>query len=159
MNKNYNDVNVIVNDEFSENVFVCPICGRTFKGFGNNPYPVAEGTCCDECNQTVVMMRRKLRFMKDSIKSAVMNISRENPISGFYNEEFAVGIFRSRKNKLEVMVLSNGYQYEKEVQSTIQNYIDNNCNDKVLYNIPFYTTSMAKKTLAPYLSECDIYNS
>ena len=105
------------------------------------------------------MMRRKLRFMKDSIKSAVMNISRENPISCFYNEEFAVGIFRSRKNKLEVMVLSNGYQYEKEVQSTIQNYIDNNCNDKVLYNIPFYTTSMAKKTLAPYLSECDIYNS
>ena len=133
MNKNYNEVNVIVNDEFCENVFVCPICGRTFKGFGNNPYPVADGTCCDECNQTVVMMRRKLRFMKDSIKSAVMNISRENPISGFYNEEFAVGIFRSRKNKLEVMVLSNGYQYEKEVQSTIQNYIDNKNKKRTKY--------------------------
>lgn len=159
MNKNYADVNVIVNDEFCEDVFVCPICRRTFKGFGNNPYPVAEGRCCNECNDTVIMMRLNLHFMIENIEKAVMNISRDNPIMGFYNEEYVVGIFRNRRNKLEAMVLTNGYQYEKELQSTIQNYIDNTYDDKILYNIPYYTASMAKETMTPYLSKTNIHNS
>ena len=32
---------------------ICCICGKEFKGYGNNPYPVnkEEGArCCDECN-------------------------------------------------------------------------------------------------------------
>ena len=40
---------------------VCCICGKRFKGYGNNPEPVKpfeEGVCCDECNETVVMTAR-----------------------------------------------------------------------------------------------------
>ena len=159
MNKKYNEVNVIVNDEFSENVFVCPICGRTFKGFGNNPYPIAEGRCCNECNGTVIMMRLMLSSLEKEIDKSVKSISRNSPISGFVCEKFVMGVFRNRLNKLEVVVLSNGYQYENEVRSTIQNYIDDNHNNKPLYNIPFRTTTMVKTCLAPLLAECNIYNS
>ena len=39
----------------------CSICGKSFKGYGNNPEPVQrwfKGACCDECNMTVVMPAR-----------------------------------------------------------------------------------------------------
>lgn len=37
----------------------CCICHKHFKGYGNNPYPVAEdGRCCDECNIKVVIPAR-----------------------------------------------------------------------------------------------------
>lgn len=38
----------------------CCICGKSFKGHGHNPHPIAnEGVCCDECNAKVVMKRIK----------------------------------------------------------------------------------------------------
>ena len=40
---------------------ICCICGKEFKGYGNNPYPVnkEEGArCCDECNDKVVIPAR-----------------------------------------------------------------------------------------------------
>ena len=37
----------------------CCICGKEFKGWGNNPYPVKmEGVCCDECNLKAVIPAR-----------------------------------------------------------------------------------------------------
>ena len=39
----------------------CIICGETFEGKGNNPYPLAsfeEGVCCDDCNRDVVIPAR-----------------------------------------------------------------------------------------------------
>lgn len=37
----------------------CVICGESFKGEGNNPWPVAfEGVCCDECNYGLVLAAR-----------------------------------------------------------------------------------------------------
>ena len=37
----------------------CCICGKTFTGWGNNPWPVAEdGECCDECNIIKVIPAR-----------------------------------------------------------------------------------------------------
>ena len=47
------------------NYFKCSICQDNFSGFGNNPQPVKEGRCCDECNDNVVIPTR----MKDIIKS------------------------------------------------------------------------------------------
>lgn len=39
----------------------CPICGREYKGYGNNPYPIAaDGQVCDECNRVVVIPTRFL---------------------------------------------------------------------------------------------------
>ena len=36
----------------------CCICGKRFKGYGNNPYPIKkEGKCCDECNKKVIEER------------------------------------------------------------------------------------------------------
>ena len=43
------------------NTFVCSICGKTFTGFGNNPYPVTKGEndrCCDACNDAKVIPAR-----------------------------------------------------------------------------------------------------
>lgn len=39
----------------------CCICGKSFKGHGHNPHPIAnEGICCDECNAKVVVERIKV---------------------------------------------------------------------------------------------------
>ena len=36
----------------------CCICGRIFKGHGNNPWPIKEtGVCCDMCNKKVIDAR------------------------------------------------------------------------------------------------------
>lgn len=38
--------------------FTCCICGKTFHGWGNNPWPILEdGECCDKCNEKVVAYR------------------------------------------------------------------------------------------------------
>lgn len=48
--------------EKSKNQFqVCCICGRKFKGYGNNAYPICEGVCCDNCNYEVVIPARLKR--------------------------------------------------------------------------------------------------
>jgi len=37
----------------------CCICGRSFVGWGNNPWPVKEdGECCDKCNMSKVLPAR-----------------------------------------------------------------------------------------------------
>ena len=41
-----------------EEEYICCICGKKFKGFGNNPWPLKEeGKCCDECNEKVIEER------------------------------------------------------------------------------------------------------
>ena len=42
-----------------DNYKVCCICGKTFEGYGNDPWPVKEeGRCCDECNYDTVIPAR-----------------------------------------------------------------------------------------------------
>ena len=39
----------------------CCICGKTFFGWGNDPWPVNtddDATCCDECDNSVVLAAR-----------------------------------------------------------------------------------------------------
>lgn len=52
-----------VEDEFFSDVQECSICGKEYKGFGNNAQPINDGRCCDECNNTIVLERR-LRDMR-----------------------------------------------------------------------------------------------
>ena len=36
----------------------CCICKKSFKGYGNNPWPLKEeGVCCNECNAKVLFAR------------------------------------------------------------------------------------------------------
>ena len=35
----------------------CILCGEEYEGYGNNAEPLAEGRCCDKCNEKVVMKR------------------------------------------------------------------------------------------------------
>jgi len=44
-----------------EETFVCCICHKEFKGFGNNPDPVSEDEndrCCNNCNTNKVIPAR-----------------------------------------------------------------------------------------------------
>ena len=39
----------------------CCICGKQFKGYGNNPAPLRDrGRCCDDCNINAVIPTRIL---------------------------------------------------------------------------------------------------
>jgi len=39
----------------------CSICGKIYSNYGNNPWPINEGRCCDKCNlETVLPARVKL---------------------------------------------------------------------------------------------------
>lgn len=47
--------------------FQCCICGKEFKGYGNNPAPVSdnpEDRCCDLCNLTKVLPARFERMFE-----------------------------------------------------------------------------------------------
>ena len=35
----------------------CSLCKEKFRGYGNNPWPLAEGRCCDDCNVDVLVAR------------------------------------------------------------------------------------------------------
>lgn len=45
---------------------VCPLCGETYFGYGNNPRPLIIGRVCDECNSKVIipMRLRELYYNK-----------------------------------------------------------------------------------------------
>jgi hypothetical protein len=48
--------------EASKLIFGCVICRKSAAGFGNNAAPVADGRCCDGCNQNVVVPARVERL-------------------------------------------------------------------------------------------------
>lgn len=37
---------------------VCSICGKPFKGMGNNAFPFNMGRCCNKCNDNAVIPLR-----------------------------------------------------------------------------------------------------
>lgn len=43
--------------------FICSICGKLFKGAGNNSWPVKPGKCCDKCYSDKVMPERQIQIM------------------------------------------------------------------------------------------------
>ena len=53
-----------------EEEHICCICGKRFKGYGNNPDPIKkEGRCCDECNKKVIEERLMIKEIQDIIDS------------------------------------------------------------------------------------------
>ena len=53
---------------------VCPICGKTYVGYGNNASPLAQGRCCDECNPKVIEKRKDYLFAGGVLDSMVENL-------------------------------------------------------------------------------------
>ena len=50
-----------------DNEYVCCICGKTFNGCGNNPYPVSKdenAKCCDQCNLDSVIPARLMEILQ-----------------------------------------------------------------------------------------------
>lgn len=52
------DENATSEESLASNKYTCCICGMTFKGFGNNPYPYEGDACCDYCNWKFVIPAR-----------------------------------------------------------------------------------------------------
>lgn len=57
---------------------VCPICGKTYVGYGNNAYPLAQGRCCDECNAKVIEKRKDYLFAGGILNPMVENLKDDN---------------------------------------------------------------------------------
>jgi len=42
---------------------ICILCGEWFRGYGNNPWPLAEkGECCNDCDDRKVIPARMVRM-------------------------------------------------------------------------------------------------
>ena len=117
-----------------DHTLVCPICGKTFIGYGNNPYPVAkDGLCCDDCNMWVIVMRCWLDsnhdWLKDLIDGLLRNrintglscINGENVAFTFYKDDLT--------KKLDVVVVCDDECIEKVVEGALRNWITDNCSD------------------------------
>ncbi len=63
--KSENQVINLNSVKFEEEVKICPLCGKPYTGWGNNPSPLEMDMVCDECNLNVII---PLRFGID-IKS------------------------------------------------------------------------------------------
>lgn len=49
--------------------YTCCICGQTFVGYGNNPWPVNDdenAECCNRCNIDIVVSSRLKQIMENS---------------------------------------------------------------------------------------------
>jgi hypothetical protein len=44
--------------------YTCCLCGKYFKGYGNNAWPVGTGKCCNKCNEEKVLPARVIEIMK-----------------------------------------------------------------------------------------------
>ena len=56
--KSENQVINLNSVESEEEVKICPLCGKPYKGCGNNPYPLNVGKVCDKCNLNVIIPMR-----------------------------------------------------------------------------------------------------
>ena len=119
---------------------VCHICGKTFIGYGNNPYPVAkDGLCCDDCNEVVVCMRLWLDSNHDWLKGLVDGLPlNEIAVTGhsyINGESVAFTFYKELTNKLDVVVVCDDECIEKVVEGTLQNWITDNCSDLDIKNV------------------------
>ena len=120
---------------------VCPICGKTFNGYGNNPYPIAkDGLCCDDCNMWVIVMRCWLYSNHDWLKGLVDGLPlNEIAVTGhsyINGESVAFTFYKDELTKnLDVVVVCDDECIEKVVEGALQNWIANNCSDLDINNV------------------------
>lgn len=49
----------------------CSICGKEYRGYGNNARPYNKGWCCDECNAKYVIPYRIALRMKETKNESI----------------------------------------------------------------------------------------
>lgn len=57
----------------------CVICGKPIIGYGNNAAPVADGKCCDQCNQNVVIPARLKELQNSKLNEDKKEDKAEQP--------------------------------------------------------------------------------
>ena len=121
-----------------DHTLVCPICGKTFVGYGNNPYPIMkDGSCCDDCNLWVILMRIWLGCNHDTLESMVDKLYRRRcTVTSCYCISGKKGAFTFYRDvetkKLDVVVACDDESCEKVVTGTLRNWIALHCSDKDL---------------------------
>ena len=68
------------NDDMEDRGKTCALCGKPYKGFGNNGKPLIDGRVCDDCNKFVVLYRLKL--VRDKEKATKMPKMRKFKFAG-----------------------------------------------------------------------------
>ena len=124
-----------------DHTLVCPICGKTFIGYGNNPYPIMkDGSCCDDCNLWVILMRIWLGCNHDTLESMVDKLYRRRcTVTSCYCISGKKGAFTFYRDletkKLDVVVACDDECCEKVVTGTLRNWIAMHCSDKNLKGV------------------------
>jgi DNA-directed RNA polymerase subunit RPC12/RpoP len=94
----------------------CSICAKEFSGDEHNALPITTGTCCDECNQNIVIPTRIYQLGLNT-KEALM-----------ITPDYKVNIIKPKANKFSLAELQN------LVQGYIEIYPTNNKKHHVLVN-------------------------
>ena len=55
---------------------ICSICGKEYRGYGNNAEPVNSGRCCNECNILIVLPARMNLLVADTLDAT--NVASED---------------------------------------------------------------------------------
>ena len=55
---------------------ICSICGKKYRGYGNNAEPVNSGRCCNECNILIVLPARMNLLVADTLDAT--NVASED---------------------------------------------------------------------------------
>lgn len=51
-------LNVELNNFEEGKSYRCPLCGKSFKGYGNDPWPIVTDRVCSECDWKVIIPLR-----------------------------------------------------------------------------------------------------
>jgi len=57
------------NESYSQKI--CVLCNVKFIGYGNNATPLADGLCCELCNEKVIKERLRLAGLNPSQKKLI----------------------------------------------------------------------------------------
>ena len=124
-----------------DHTLVCPICGKTFIGYVNNPYPVAkEGLCCDDCNMWVIVIRYWLDRNHDWLKGMVDKLSHrrcsitshcqingESIVFTFYRELLS--------QELDVVTSCDDRRCQECFKGALRNWLTSHCSDKKIKDV------------------------
>lgn len=146
----------------STNKKYCSICGCEINGFGNNPYPINNGRCCDACNDKVIEMRIVMNQMSSCIDNLVNSITPNENMGlcafTYYDKHYGFAIYKNGAKKLTVEVQSDDedgwgvYTNNEILRMCIQNYLDYNHKDKKLGKIRRTDGFTAKAQLSWHLA-------